>query len=89
MYVVSHGGSRFDLNSLSNRLLDWTKAKTYTCMDMLFENTKLKLVALNIARVKYTRTTKQNNKTCVASSWAKNPKKDENISRSLNKLWEI
>jgi hypothetical protein len=38
---------------------------------------KLILVALNIAGVEYTRTTKQNNKTCVASSSAKNPKKDD------------
>ena len=41
---------------------------------MLFESMKLIFVALNIAGVEYTRTTKQNNKTCVASSLAKNPK---------------
>jgi hypothetical protein len=48
-------------------------------MKMLFENMKLQLVALNIAGVEYTRTIKQKcyNKTCVASSWAKNPKKDK------------
>jgi hypothetical protein len=40
-------------------------------MEMLFENMNLKLIALNIAEVKYTRTTKQNNKTCVASRLAK------------------
>jgi hypothetical protein len=68
MSVVSHERSKFDHNSLSNRLSDWTKTKTYACMEMLFENIKLKLVALNIAGVKYTRTTKQNNKTCVAIS---------------------
>lgn len=36
--------------------------------EILFKNMKLKLVALNIKRVKYTRTTKQNNKTCVAKN---------------------
>jgi hypothetical protein len=37
---------------------------------------KLILVAFNIAGMEYTRATKQNNKICVASSSAKNPKKD-------------
>ena len=37
MSVIFHGGSRFDRNSLSNRLSDWTKTKTRTCMEMLFE----------------------------------------------------
>jgi hypothetical protein len=59
MSVVSHERSRFDHNSLFNRLSDWTKTKTYAYMKMLFENIKLKLVALNIAEVEYTRTTKQ------------------------------
>ena len=68
MSVISHGGSRFDCNSLSNRLSDWTKTKTYTCMEILLKNMKLKLVVLNIKKVKYTRTTKQNNKTCVAKN---------------------
>ena len=89
MSVVSHGGSIFDRNSLSNRLSYWTKTKAYTCMEMLFEHMKLKLVAFNIAGVGYTRITKKNNKTCVTSSWAKIPKNDENVSRSLKKMWEI
>jgi hypothetical protein len=76
MYVVYHKRSRFDHNSLSNRLSDWTKTKTYTCMKMLFDNMKLKLVALNIAGVEYIRTTKQNNKTRVASNSAKKTKKN-------------
>jgi hypothetical protein len=49
--IVSYEEIRFDHNSLSNRLSNWTKTKTYTYMEMLFENIKLKLVALNIARV--------------------------------------
>lgn len=88
MSVIFHGGSRFDRNSLSNRLSDWTKTKTYTCMEILFKNMKLKLVALNIKRLKYTRTTKQNNKTCVASTWAKNPKKDNFSSEFGNESME-
>jgi hypothetical protein len=43
-------------------------------METIFENMKLKLVALNIAGVEYTTTTKQNNKTYVASSSAKKTK---------------
>ena len=58
MFFASHGGSRCDYNSLSNRLSNWTKTKTYTCVKMLFESMKLILVALNIVGVEYTKTTK-------------------------------
>jgi hypothetical protein len=67
----------------------WTKTKTYACKEMLFESMKLILVALNIAGEEYTRTTKQNNESCVASSLTNNPKKDKSPFKLTNDSMEM